>query len=125
MGAGFVSKVLDFIGAGNTDEDFEDMGYEHAENGMGKVVSINSAFSAKVVVTEPSAFEDMEQISTCLKKKNIVIADLKKLDSGLAQRCVDYICGSAYVLDGQIQQISPGIILLTPCNIKVSADGMF
>lgn len=130
MESGLVNKVLDFIGMGDIEEDQQDNNNNwvqenirgYSNNKSSKVVDMNSALSTKVVVAKPRYFEDMKDICGYIKHRKIVIINLKELDLKLAQRCLDFACGSVYVLDGYIQQVSPGIILLAPNNVNVSSD---
>jgi cell division inhibitor SepF len=86
------------------------------------VVSIHSNSTAKVSVIQPTQYEEITTLCDCLKNRKIVIANLQKLDGTLAQRFVDFAGGAIYALDGDIQEISPGIILLTPNNVDVTSD---
>lgn len=131
MANGFINKVLDVFGMGDdidkiNEEDIDSIENEQLEvisnNKRGKVVSIHSTSNAKVVIVQPSQYEEITNICDCLKNRKIVLANLQKLEPKLAQRFVDFAGGAAYALDGNIQEISPGILLLTPNNVDVSSD---
>lgn len=131
MSSNFIDKVLDVFGMGDevdkvSDEEnnsFEDGQIEViSSNRKGKVVSIHSNSTAKVVIVQPSQYEEITTLCDCLKNRKIVIANLQKLESKLAQRFVDFAGGAAYALDGDIQEVSPGILLITPNNVDVSSD---
>ncbi|KPU43998.1 cell division protein SepF [Oxobacter pfennigii] len=131
MGNNFINKVLDVFGMGDEIERIDEEEINSAEseqlevisnNKRGKVVSIHSTSNAKVVIVQPTQYEEITNICDCLKNRKIVLANLQKLDPKLAQRFVDFASGAAYALDGSIQEISPGILLLTPNNVDVSSD---
>lgn len=131
MGSNFIDKVLDVFGMGDEVEKNDEEEANSFEEGQievisntkkGKVVSIHSTSSAKVIVIQPSQYEEIMTLCDCLKNRKIVIANLQKLDAGMAQRFVDFACGAAYSLDGDIQEVSPGILLITPNNVDVSSD---
>jgi cell division inhibitor SepF len=132
MASNLFDKILDVFGMGD-DMDYEDENEEMntletgsieviPNNRKGKVVSINPNSNAKVVIVEPLEFEEITTLCDCLKSKKIVIINLKSVDSRLAQRFVDFAGGAAYALDGEIQEVSPGVLLLTPVNVDVSSD---
>jgi len=131
MSSKFIDKVLDVFGMGDDLENVDEEETGILESGQievvsnnkkGKVVSIHSTSNAKVVVVQPSQYEEITTICDCLKNRKIVIANLNSLDAKLAQRFVDFGGGAAYALDGDIQEVSPGIVLLTPNNVEVSSD---
>lgn len=131
MSSSFINKVLDIFGMGEDDES-DDVEMEPVEddeqlevfpnNKKGKVVSIHSNINAKVVVVEPVEYEEITTICDNLKNRKIVIVNLGNLDTKLAQRFVDFAGGAAYALDGDIQEVSPGVILLTPNTVDVSSE---
>lgn len=131
MSNGFINKVLDIFGMGdeverNTDDEMDNNENEQIEvisnNRKGKVVSIHSNSNAKVVILEPTDIEEITTLCESLKNRKIVLANLNKLESKLAQRFVDFAGGAAYALDGDIQQVSSGILLITPNNVDVTSD---
>lgn len=128
MSAGFINKVLDIFGMGEENENIEEANEEIEQievipnTKRGKVVSIHSNSNARVVILEPSEYEEITTLCDGLKSRKIVIVNLKKLESKLAQRFVDFAGGAVYALDGDIQQVSPGILLITPSNVDVSSE---
>lgn len=131
MSSSFINKVLDIFGMGDetdraTDEQIDENESEQIEvissNRKNKVVSIHSNINAKIAILEPCEYEEITILCDCLKNRKIVIANLHKLDTNLAQRFVDFAGGAAYALDGSIQQVSPGLILITPNSVDVSSE---
>jgi cell division inhibitor SepF len=131
MGVNFINKVLDIFGMGEDVERLDEEELETPENSQievissnkkSKVVSIHSASNVKVMVVQPTQYEEITTLCDCLKNRRIAIINLQKVDSKLAQRFVDFASGAAYALDGDIQEVSPGILLLTPNNVDVASD---
>ncbi len=88
----------------------------------GNVLSIHSTASVapmKVVLSEPSDFDDVKDICDELKNMKPVIVNFENVDTALAQRMVDFISGSIYSLDGSIQKVSRGIIIIAPQNVDI------
>ena len=87
-----------------------------------KVVNIHSASQFKVVVMQPTTFDDSQDICDHLKNKKPVVINLEELDKETAQRLVDFLSGSVYALDGNIQKVSSGIFLIAPYNVDIAGD---
>ena len=81
-----------------------------------------SAGSMEVSVIKPTSMEDAREITDTLLDECTVILNLEGLDVDLAQRIIDFTCGSCYSLDGSIQMISSYIFILTPANVDITGD---
>ncbi len=74
---------------------------------------------AKMILLEPRAFSESQQIADHLKKRNTVVVNLKRVTSEQAKRIVDFLSGTIYAIGGDLQKIGGGIFLCTPNNISV------
>ena len=74
---------------------------------------------AKMILLEPRAFSESQQIADHLKKRNTVVVNLKRVTSEQAKRIVDFLSGTIYAIGGDLQKIGGGIFLCTPNNINV------
>jgi cell division inhibitor SepF len=134
---GFIDRILDFMGFGEVVEDEDEMGNEGlndqrfserepvaaARCGRGRgVVPLPQPPRAKLVVTEPRAFDDIPGILEHLKKRRPVIISVAELDRDLARRVLDFAGGAAYALDGSMQKVGDGIFLFTPSNFEIGVD---
>ena len=81
-----------------------------------------SAKAMEVCVIKPTSFEDSREISETLLANRMVILNMEGMDTGTAQRIIDFVSGSCYALDGDLQQISNCIFLVTPHSVGVSGD---
>ncbi len=84
-----------------------------------KVVNIHSNNQFKVVIMQPEAFDDARDICDHLKNKKPVVVNLESMSKETAQRVVDFLSGSVYGLDGDIQKVSSGIFLIAPNNVDI------
>lgn len=73
----------------------------------------------KMILLEPRAFSEAQQIADHLKKRNTVVVNLKRVTSDQAKRIVDFLSGTIYAINGELQKIGGGIFLCTPKNITV------
>ena len=88
----------------------------------GKVVPISQAQSVKMVISQPTSFEQSEEICSLLKEKKSVIVNLEYVNKEVARRIVDFISGGVYALDGHIQKISNSIFLIAPTNYEITNE---
>jgi Uncharacterized protein conserved in bacteria len=74
---------------------------------------------SKMILLEPRAYSESQQIADYLKTRNTVVVNLKRVTSDQAKRIVDFLSGTIYAINGDIQKIGGGIFLCTPNNINV------
>ena len=74
---------------------------------------------AKMILLEPRAYSEAQQIADHLKKRNTVVVNLKRVTADQAKRIMDFLSGTIYAIKGNIQKIGNGIFLCTPNNINV------
>jgi len=78
----------------------------------------NEGFS-KMILLEPRAYSESQQIADHLKMRNTVVVNLKRVTSDQAKRIIDFLAGTIYAIGGDLQKIGGGIFLCTPNNISV------
>ena len=81
-------------------------------------VSMQSG-SGKMILLEPRAFSESQQIADHLKKRNTVVVNMKRVTSEQAKRIIDFLSGTVYAIGGDLQKIGVGIFLCTPKNVNV------
>jgi cell division inhibitor SepF len=77
--------------------------------------------SYDVMLYEPKVYEDSLNISTNLRTGSPVIINLKYLDPSEGTRLIDFVCGTAYAIDGHMMKIGESIFLFTPNNIAINS----
>ena len=75
--------------------------------------------NGKMILLEPRAYSESQQIADHLKMRNTVVVNLKRVTSDQAKRIVDFLAGTIYAIGGDLQKIGGGIFLCTPNNINV------
>lgn len=101
------------------DEDYEDDDVEEVKTKKkdSSVSSVNG--NGKMILLEPRAFSESQQIADHLKKRNTVVVNMKRVTPDQAKRIVDFLSGTVYALGGDLQKIGAGIFLCTPKNVNV------
>ena len=75
--------------------------------------------SNKMILLEPRAYSESQQIADHLKKRNAVVVNLKRVTSDQAKRIIDFLSGTIYAIGGDLQKIGGGILLCTPRNVNI------
>lgn len=131
---GFVDAVKDFVGFGDIDyEDDIEMEEEVLEeryeeraplfSRRNKVVPIDrQANQPSIVVLKPKCFNSSTEVADQIKLRRPVILDVGGLDPEEARRVVDFIAGTVYGLNGDIQKVSGGIFVATPSSYDISGE---
>ena len=141
MAGAIMDKVWGLFGGvdqGETEE-YDDDAYEYEDKSnnyeneedddkkffgkRGKVVPLNAqGQSVKMVISQPTTFEQSEEICSLLKEKKSVIVNLEYVNKDVARRIVDFISGGVYALDGYIQKVSNSIFLVAPSNYEITNE---
>lgn len=135
MSGAIMNKVLDLFGVDTAEEEYEEEGYEEEyeeeqeenanfwnRNRRGKVVNMPQTEQVKMVISQPTTFEQSEIICDLLKEKKSVIVNLEYVNKDVARRIVDVISGAVHALDGHIQKISNSIFLIAPYNYDITNE---
>ncbi len=137
-----MNKVWDFLGVDTgTEEEVENENdnvytYNYDKNSepeeepeekgffgrKSKVVSMPTPQQVRMVITQPTSFEQSEEICNYLKEKKSVIVNLEYVNKDVARRIVDFISGAVHALDGHIQKVSNAIFLVAPINYEIASD---
>ncbi len=74
----------------------------------------------KMVVVEPSGFEDSPRLVDNLKAKKPVIINLENLETDTARKIFDFLSGATYALNGNVQKVANNIFVFVPENVDVA-----
>lgn len=79
----------------------------------------NGVAGSKMILLEPRAYSESQQIADYLKERNAVVVNLKRVTPDQAKRIVDFLSGTLYAIGGDLQKLGGGIFLCTPNNVNV------
>lgn len=80
--------------------------------------SVNS----KIALFEPKIYSDVKEIASQLLKNQAVIVNFDHVDDQMARRIVDFLTGTVYAINGEIERIGDEIFLCIPENYEVSGS---
>ena len=139
MAVALVNKFLDALGLANDNDeqevenediyefDEEKDSEEVEERGLfggrkSKITSMPQVQSVKMVITQPTSFEQSEEICNYLKEKKSIIVNLEYVNKDVARRIIDVVSGAVHALDGHMQKVSNAIFLIAPFNYDIENE---
>ena len=108
------------------ENDYEEENEDYEEKKLfgrkNKVVPMSQGQTIKMVISQPTTFEQSEEICNLLKEKKSVIVNLEYVNKDVARRIIDFISGGVFALDGHIQKVSNSIFLIAPVNYEITNE---
>lgn len=87
-----------------------------------KAPSTGVAGRGDIYVVEAAHRSDAKIICDQLRRGMTVVVNVEGLDESETTRLFDFVQGSVYALDGQIQQIQQNVIVVAPRGIEIQPD---
>lgn len=138
MAGAIMEKVWGLFGmepAEDRDEEIEEVDTEEVENDEeeqedkrlwgrknNKVVAMPQVQQVKMVISQPTTFEQAATICDLLKQKKSVIVNLEYVNKDVARRIIDVVSGAVHALNGHMQKISNSIVLIAPFNYDIENE---
>ena len=128
-------KVWGFFGLKDGEFEFEDEVSEEmntkndSSKDFAKVTNFKSIVNkndnkfycdTKMRIVKPVVYSDVLNICEDLKDRKIILINTTLLDSKIAHRMLDFLCGASYVLNAELQEIEKGIYVFVPFNIELT-----
>ena len=135
MSGAIMNKIWGAFGmdAEENEEEYEDNNEEleeeeenNRENKIwgrrNKLVAMPQPQQIKMVISQPTTFDQAEDICDLLKDKQSVIVNLEYVNKDIARRIIDVVSGAVHALDGHIQKVSNSIFLIAPYNYEITNE---
>lgn len=144
--AKFIDKIMDIMNLNDYDDN-QEQEYDNYENDTldtmdnfnyerpqfksysggkesmnSKVVNFQANVQMEVIVIQPSTYDEAQDICDHIKSKRPVIINLEKMERNIAQRIMDFISGSCYTLNGNLQRVTNNIFIIAPENVDIAGD---
>lgn len=120
-----INKVGSFFGLVNEEvEETEEIVETKPEAAPKKtrVFQMNQSAQMKVVILQPTTYSEAQDIVGHLKEKKPVVVNLEKVTSDIAAKIIYFLSGAVCALDGSMQKVAAGIILITPQNVSIMSE---
>ena len=82
----------------------------------------SSAARQQLVLFQPQSFNEISEIAQNLRIKKGIVLNLEGVDHNLAMRCVDFMSGCAFAVDGTVKKVANAIYVFCPSNMEVVGD---
>src|SRR5690625_3566012 len=76
--------------------------------------------TSKVVLHEPRTYNEAQEIADHIINRRSVVTNLERVDHSQAVRIIDFLSGTIYAHNGDMQKIGTQTLLCTPDNVKMS-----
>lgn len=122
---GVMNKIMDFLGLYEEERVEEEVHDEQHTSSKRKnnVVSLQQVkTNSKLVLLEPYSYDEAQDIADQLRNRRPVILNLQRMKPDHALRMIDFLSGTVYALNGEIQKISSNTFLCTPDNVEIQGS---
>ena len=117
-----LDKLRKIIGSDDTNDEEEVKEEEYYKVSREEYSYENGVAGSKMMLLEPRAYSESQQIADYLKERNAVVVNLKRVTPDQAKRIVDFLSGTLYAIGGDLQKLGGGIFLCTPNNVNVEGE---
>lgn len=87
----------------------------------GKILNMVPTIPHTITAHNPHYFEEATQIVEDLKRRKILIVNLKHLYGEERKKIFFFLNGAVYALDGNINKYSKDILILTPKDVEIDS----
>ncbi|NGQ93734.1 cell division protein SepF [Brevibacillus sp. SYP-B805] len=130
---GVMNKIMGFFGLEGeeymeeiVEEEREEELYPKRNGGrMNNVVSLHAARERegiRLMLFEPRSYSDAQDIADNLRHRRPVVINLQRVEKEQAKRIVDFLSGTVYALNGDIQKVGDHIFVCTPDNVDMQGN---
>ena len=76
--------------------------------------------ASEIKIIEPRVYEDSLNIAAFLRDNKPVIVNLKYLEADAGKRLIDFVCWTAYAINGHMMKLGENIFIFTPANVSIA-----
>lgn len=110
-----MGKLKDFFSGKDAEPERPEDEFYQEHDEKGNIIDESNS----MILLEPRAYSEAQQIADYLKRRNSVVVNFKRVTGAQAQKIIDFLSGCIYAIGGTMQQLGIGIYLCTPNNISV------
>ena len=119
-----INSTLQFFGFSESDEDEEQQSSEIIHDVSlvkPNIHNLNSTQkpNCEIRISYPKVYEDSVNIASHLQNNRAVIVNLQYLDPSTSKRLIDFLCGTAYAMSGNMKKVNDHIFIFSPQQILI------
>lgn len=126
MAGGWFDKIVNFLGYSDQEEELESFEEvyedEPRRRARAPVLSLHSSPEVKIIVVTPGSFDEAENVANHLKSRKPVVVNLSITTKEVGQRILDFLAGTVFALNGNMQRVSKDTFLFAPSNMTVYSE---
>ena len=115
-----LESTLKFFGFTEDDEDTNDSStvIHHVSQNKPNIHNLHQQQEPKfeIRISFPRTYEDSVNIATHLQQNRAVLVNLQYLDPSTTKRLIDFLCGTAYAMSGNMKKVTDQIFIFSPKN---------
>jgi cell division inhibitor SepF len=73
----------------------------------------------RLILFEPRHYSDAQDIADNLRHRRPVVVNLQRVEKEQAKRIIDFLSGTVYALNGDIQKVGDHIFICTPDHVDI------
>lgn len=81
-----------------------------------------TARQSKMIVLEPSSYQDAKEIADHLMNKRSVAVNMQRMNIDQTRRILDFVAGVLYPINGSMKTIGDQIFIFTPENVELAGS---
>lgn len=112
--------VEEFVDDEREEEDFYPR--KQTSSRSNNVVPIHAAREKegiRLMLFEPRHYSDAQDIADNLRHRRPVVVNLQRIEKDQAKRIIDFLSGTVYALNGDIQKVGDHIFVCTPDHVDI------
>lgn len=128
---GVMNKLMGFLGLENEEyieetveedhDDHESSNKRQVSNRANNVVPFQAREKEgiRLILCEPRHYSDAQDIADNLRHRRPVVVNLHRVEKDQAKRIIDFLSGTVYALNGDIQKVGDTIFVCTPDHVDI------
>ena len=119
-----INSTLQFFGFSENDEDEKQGSAEIIHEVSRTKPTIHNIqpqvkTKSEIRISYPKVYEDSVNIASHLQQNRAVIVNLQYLDPSTSKRLIDFLCGTAYAMSGNMKKVNDHIFIFAPQQILI------
>ena len=119
----FIESTLKFFGFSEEDEDTNESStlIHHVSQTKPNIHNFQAHQEQKfeIRISFPRNYEDSVNIATHLQQNRAVLVNLMYLDPSTTKRLIDFLCGTAYAMSGNMKKVTDQVFIFSPKNTLI------
>ena len=83
-----------------------------------------TAQKPKIKIVEPRTYSEVQSIADLILKNYTVILNFRRIEKEKAKKILDFLMGTVYAIDGDIQRIGEEIFVCAPSNVDLDGTNL-